>query len=372
MQILIIAFLFLTTFNCLITYFCSSSSLKVLEETRSFPKAINKIRAYDKYLLTTLTLITSAIYVVLSYFYFQDLLEVSDYFISLSVSLGFILSLLTTFFSRLCYCYACNILLKTKLNEYECFIENFFYLLRIFFPIFLISFVLPTIQVLPIANRYREILSVSFIVIYLVIWVLSSPGKTILTLNARKINNEKLLHLLNTLFSDNGIKNYELYYWDSSKSNEANAFISGFFKRYLFISSTLIETLDDRELMAIVLHEIGHVKNHHLKKILISKLALLSVLSLIIYYISIFRVFNVWVLFGLFFAFILVMGRNLKGMKKYEDQADLYVNKSGYGTELISALKKVSFEDNDVINKLDEFLSSHPDVSKRIDKLKKK
>lgn len=371
MQILIISFLFLTTLNCLVTYLCSSSSLKVLEETKSFPLAINKIRTYDKYLLTTLTLVTSAIYVVLSYFYFRDLLGISDYFISLSTCLGFLLALLTTFFSRLCYCYACNILLKTKLNEYECFIENFFYLLRIFFPIFLVSFIIPTIQVLPFENIYREVLSILFIIIYLIIWVFSSPGKTILTLNARKITNPDLLHLLNTLFKDNRIKKYELYYWDSSKSNESNAFISGFFKRYLFISSTLIETVNDRELMAIVLHEIGHVKNHHLKKILVSKLILLSVLSLIIYYISVFKTFNIWVLFALVFAFVLVMGRNLKGMKKYEDQADLYVNKAGYGDELISALKKVSFDDN-AINKLDEFLSSHPDVNKRIDKLNEK
>ena len=233
-QLLIISFLFLTTFNCLVTYFCSSNSLKELEETKSFPVAINKIRLYDKYLLTTLTLITSAFYVVISYFYFVDLLEVSDYFIALSTCMGFILSLFTTFFSRLCYCYACNILLKTKLNEYECFMENFFYLLRIFFPIFILSFVIPTIAVFPIENSYREMLSIGFIVTYLIIWVFSSPKKTILTLNAKKIKNERLLHLLNTLFKDNGIKKYALYFWDSSKSNEANAFISGFSKRYLF------------------------------------------------------------------------------------------------------------------------------------------
>lgn len=370
-QILIIAFLFLTTLNCLVTYFCSSSSLKVLEQTKSYPLAINKIRLYDKYLLTTLTLITSAIYVVLSYFYFVDLLKVSDYFIALSTCMGFILSLFTTFFSRLCYCYACNILLKTKLNEYECFMENFFYLLRIFFPIFIISFLIPTIHILPIESSYREAISIAFIAFYLLIWVFSSPKKTILTLNAKKIKNERLLHLLNTLFKDNGIKKYELYYWDSSKSNEANAFISGFNKRFLFVSSTLVEMVDERELIAIVLHEIGHVKNHHLKKILVSKLVLLSVLSLIIYYVSVFKVFNIWVLFALVFAFILIMGINLKGMKKYEDQADLYVNKAGYGEELISALKKVSYDDN-AINKLDEFLSSHPDVNNRIDKLNNK
>lgn len=367
-QILIIAFLFLTSINCLVTYLCSSSSLKELEETASFPKAINKIRVYDKYLLTILTLITSTIYVILSYLYFVDLLVVSDYFITLSVSMGFVLSLFTTFFSRLCYCYACNVLLKTKLSEYECFMENFFYLLRIFFPIFLISFVIPTIYVLPIKEQYRNLSVVLFIAIYLLIWVFSSPFKTILTLNARKMKNEELVALFDGLFKENEVKRYKLYYWDSSKSNEANALVSGFYTYYLFISSTLIESINKRELQAVVLHEIGHIKNHHFTKILVSKLVLLSVISIILYYTITSNKTNIWVLFGLVFAFILIMGMNLKGSKKYEDEADFYVNSKGFGLDLISALKKISFEDNS-INKLDEFFSSHPNVNKRIDRL---
>lgn len=371
-QILIISFLFLTTLNCLVTYLCSSASLKELEVTKSFPRAINKIRIYDKYLLTTLTLITSAIYLVLSYFYFYDMLKVSDYFICLTTSLGFVLTLMTTFFSRLCYCYACNVLLKTKLNEYECFMENFFYLLRIFFPIFLVSFVIPTVYVFPIDNLYREIIVITFIVIYLFIWLFSAPYKAKLILNAKPIYNDELYGLLTNLFDDNEIKKYKLYYWDSSKSNESNAFISGFFTKSLFVSSSLIEAVNQEELAAVVLHEIGHVKKRHLGKILISKCVLLLVISLIIYYVIIFKNINIWILFSLIFAFILVMGLNLKGMKRYEDQADLYVNEKGRGKELISALKKISFDEEHSINKLDEFLSSHPDIDKRIDKLNQK
>ena len=370
-HLLIISFLFLTSINCVVTYFCSSSALKELEKTKSFNKAINKIRVYDTYILITISLLTSAIYVVLSYFYFLESLEVSDYFITLSVSMGFILSLITTFFSRLCYCYVCNVLLKTQLNEYECFKENFFYLLRIFFPIFLVSFVISSIYLLPIKIISKKVISVLFIVVYLVLWVFSSPYKTIFTLNARKINNKVLKQALTKIFNDNEVKKYQLYYWDSSKTNEANALISGFFTRYLFVSTSLIESLNIEELQAVVLHEIGHVKNHHFTKILISKIALLGIFSFTIYYALVFDNVNIWLVFALTFIFILTMGINLKGSKRYEEEADLYVNEKGYGIHLISALKKVSFEDTS-ISKLDEFFSSHPDTNKRIEKLNNK
>ena len=115
-NLLIITFLFMTTLNCLVTYFCSSSSLNYLTKTQSYNKAITRIHMYDKYILTGLNLMTSILYVVVSYGYFYKLLEISDFFVALSVLVGFVLSIITTFFSRLCYCYVCNVLLKTTLN----------------------------------------------------------------------------------------------------------------------------------------------------------------------------------------------------------------------------------------------------------------
>lgn len=371
LQILIISFLFLTAINCLITYLCSTSSLKVFQKTKSYTKGINKIKIYDTFILTTLTLVTSGIYVVLSYFYFVSIFEISDYFLTLSICLGFVLSLITTFFSRLCYCYACNVLLKTKYKEYECFIENFFYLLRIFFPIFLISFVITTINILPISIFYRQISGTIFICLYLLIWLFSTPFKTIFSLNARKIKDKKLINDLSYLFSKHEIKRYKLYYWDSSISNDANAMAIGFFKHYLFISTSLIEMLDEEELKAVVLHEIGHIKHHHFIKILISKIALLIFMSAVVYFTLITKMIDIWLLFVGIFIFVISMGVNLKGSKGYEDDADLFVNKEGYGEQLISALKKISYQDS-VTNQLDEFFSSHPNVNSRIKKLKKK
>ena len=117
-ELLLISFLFLTSLNCLVTYICSSSCIKLASKKNDYLGAIKKLRKFDNYLLSTLLLVTAVIYVALMYFYFVSILEVSDYFIAFATIGGFIATLFTTFFSRLCYCYACNFILKTKLDEY--------------------------------------------------------------------------------------------------------------------------------------------------------------------------------------------------------------------------------------------------------------
>ena len=137
-EILIISFLFLTTINCLVTYFPCASLIKRAVKKNDYVGAIKRLRHLDEFFLSGLTMVTAVLYVGLSYYYFYTSLGVSDYFITLATVGGFILTLLTIFFSRLCYCYACNIILKTKLNGYECFMQNVFSLAKLFFPIFMI------------------------------------------------------------------------------------------------------------------------------------------------------------------------------------------------------------------------------------------
>ena len=68
LQILIISFLFLTAINCLVTYLCSTSSLKVFQKTKSYTKGINKIKIYDTFILTTLRLIINILLSIVSEF----------------------------------------------------------------------------------------------------------------------------------------------------------------------------------------------------------------------------------------------------------------------------------------------------------------
>ena len=92
-EILILSFLFLTTINCLITYFCANSAIKIASKKNDYSGAVKKLRIYDNYILNTLTLTTGIIYVALSYNYFLDTIKVSDYFITLATLGGFIFTL---------------------------------------------------------------------------------------------------------------------------------------------------------------------------------------------------------------------------------------------------------------------------------------
>lgn len=343
-ELLIIGFLFLTTINCLVTYLCSSSSIKKVSESNDYSKAITRLRNYDKYLLTTLTMITGVIYVALSYNYFVYSLVDSDYFITLATVGGFIFTLLTTFFSRLCYCYACNFILKTKLNEYECFMENMFSLVRIFFPIFVVSFIIPTIYVLPFSINVRHLLVALFLFCYVVIYVSMTTSFNILSLKARKLNKPKLIETISHLFDEHGIKKYKLYYWDSSRSNDSNSMVTGFFTVHFFISTSLIESINNKELEAVILHEIGHIKKNHIKSSIINQMLILFAISAFLLYALVSNVTSIYFLLAIMSVFIMIMGLEVKIGKKQEDEADLYVAKCGLGDELISALKKISYE----------------------------
>ena len=111
-----------------------------------------------------------------------------------------------------------------------------------------------------------------------------------------------------------------------------------------------------------------HLKKHHLSKLLLLRMSVLSMVATIVYYSFVYDHINTSLVFVLIFACVLIMGINLKGSRNFEDEADLFVNEKGYGKELISALKKLSYDELDV-NKFDQLFSDHPDIRSRINNL---
>lgn len=346
-ELIIISFLFLTAFNCIVTYIGSSSCIKRATKHGDYTGAIKRLRRYDRYIFTTLSMLSSVIYVALSYYYFVEILEVSDYFITFATMGGFILTLLTTFFSRLCYCYACNYILKTKLNEYECFMENAISLATMFYPIFIVSFIIPTIYILPYSMETRELMIAAFLVLFVILYVATTTTFHILSLGARRIRKGRVADVISSLFKEHGIKRYRIYYWDSSRSNESNAMVTGYSRVNFFISSSLVKSIDDKELEAVILHEIGHIKYKHNKKAVVNQTVYLFAIVAVLYYSIVSDVINLNLLLILIFLFILLMRISLSVSKKQEDQADLYVAKHGLGDSLISALRKISVDGDD-------------------------
>ena len=116
-ELLIISLFFVTSINCALTYFCCSKSLKIYEEDRALNKAVNKLRSLDQHVLSKINVVVSLFYFVMSYLFVNQFADSGNYLFFLSCVLSFSLTVVTTFVSRLCYCYTCNVLLDTKLNE---------------------------------------------------------------------------------------------------------------------------------------------------------------------------------------------------------------------------------------------------------------
>ncbi|ELP85847.1 caax prenyl protease ste24, putative [Entamoeba invadens IP1] len=169
----------------------------------------------------------------------------------------------------------------------------------------------------------------------------------------------------------------------SKKMKEGNAFFSGLFgKRDLVLFDNLTTSCNTEEIVAIVLHEVGHCKHRHLYK-------LLGVQSILIF--IVFKIIEIFLFkktlykdFGFdrtvyVFGFVVLnttlsplmeiisIGLNAV-MRKFEFQADRYAVDNGF-TCLDSALIKLSIMnksslvDDPIVSALE---NSHPTVEERV------
>lgn len=374
-ELLIISLFFVTAINCALTYFCCSKSLKIFEIDKSINKAVNKLRIFDQYILSKINLLISLFYFGVSYSFIDSLIETNNYIFFFSCILSFIFTLITTFFSRLCYCYTCNVLLETRLNEKECFIVNFKRLFTIYLPFIVISIVIPTLYLLEVSSFYKNIFSIVTLIFILIIWVVLTPKIMVLVYNAKKIEgNTMLKYRLDLLMKGHEIKKYKLYYWDTSRSKESNAMVSGISTYHLFISSTLIEDITLPELETVITHEIGHIKNRHLIKMMIGKVFIIGLLIFMVIapYLFKFNDFNK-VLFYIITALVSVLAILISGNveRRYENEADIYAACYNDPELFESALRKIIKYEEESVNKVDEMFQSHPDVRDRIERIKK-
>lgn len=373
-ELLVISLFFVTAINCALTYFCCTKSLKILEVDKSISKAVNKLRIFDQYILSKINMVVALFYFGISYMFVEQFIPGNGYVFCLSCLLSFILTLITTFVSRLCYCYTCNVLLETKLNEFECLMVNFKSLINIYMPFFVISLVVPSIYLLPLSSVIKNIICIVSLTVVLIIWVALTPKIMILNNNAKKIKkNSMLRYRLEQLFEAHGVKRYELYYWDTSRSKESNAMVSGIRKYHLFVSSNLIDEVTLPELETVVTHEIGHIKSKHLIKMMIGKLFIILSIVLMIFtpFIFEFNPFNRVLFYILMILLVCLEFVISVGVERnYENEADAYAACYNDPDLFASALRKITKYEEESTNKLDELFQSHPDIKDRIENVK--
>ena len=207
--------------------------------------------------------------------------------------------------------------------------------------------------------------------------------------------DEALKTRIETLLDRCGFRAQGLYVMDGSKrSSHGNAYFTGFgrSKRIVFFD-TLIERLSPPEIEAVLAHELGHFKRHHILKLVVSRFAVaLLVLAALGWVID-----KPWFYEGvgisavgggalphigvsliLFFLLLPVFTFPLTPLasvlsRKHEFEADAYAAEQTRASDLISALVKL-YRDNASTLTPDPLHSmiydSHPPAAIRIAHLK--
>jgi len=230
--------------------------------------------------------------------------------------------------------------------------------------------------------RYAIPPIVSFIIIGIM-----APYILILTSKSTSVNDPEIEDVISEIMNSCGKKNLKVYKYPSKKQKDANAVVIDDSKGKILVSDYLIENLTKEEFKAVILHEIAHVENRHLKKMAKTKLLptkfkysafLLGVGSLIAYpmFPQFSTVLDILGILGLIMMILVLIDGFLVSFvisfqtsRKHEKEADEYVIKSGIQPQVfISALQKIYYLSDapKALGKLEEKFSTHPSLEKRI------
>ncbi len=189
--------------------------------------------------------------------------------------------------------------------------------------------------------------------------------------------------------SKTGFNLRQIFVIDGSKrSTKANAYFSGFGKeKRVTLYDTLINDLEEEEIVAVLAHEVGHYKKHH---ILINLGLSLLLTALTLYLLSLFIAnpafsYAIGVTTPSFHAALISFGilyspiSEVTGLimnilsRKFEFQADNYAKTTYNGDPLISSLKKLSKNSLSNLNPHPAYVFlhySHPPLISRIQNLR--
>jgi STE24 endopeptidase len=175
----------------------------------------------------------------------------------------------------------------------------------------------------------------------------------------------------------------------SKRSTKANAYFSGFgSEKRVTLYDTLINDLEDEEIVAVLAHEVGHYKKKH---IIINLLASIVTTGFTLWVLSVFvgnpllsealevsePSFHIGLIaFGILFTPISEITGLLMNFlsRKFEYQADNYAKTTYAGAPLISALKKLSRNSLSNLTPHPAYVFahySHPTLLQRFRNLKK-
>ena len=154
-----------------------------------------------------------------------------------------------------------------------------------------------------------------------------------------------------------------------------NAMIVGLFKPFrLYVFKGMLASMNHREIMGIIAHEVGHIKRGHLRiRILLGALGLSLAFTAAILVV---RLDNAFLMeYTLIILVCIILGYLYRSflallLQRQEFEADAYAFEVGQGEALKNALKKLKRGQPQIHNRYYHKLSAtHPDTEERIKRL---
>lgn len=194
-------------------------------------------------------------------------------------------------------------------------------------------------------------------------------------MDCKLCTNEKLKRIV----EKNKMEGYRIYEYDGKSRKTANAMVDSFFGiGNIYFSDYLLEHLEEDEIEAIYLHEIGHIKKHHItirNVLLMMCMPFMYCVGVVMDEVEKYHSINIPL--GILICSVIMIGYMiflyLYISRKQEYVADYYAAVHVNNSEtLCTALKKLT-QLNDVLGSSSskDMLKTHPAVDKRIEKIKK-
>jgi len=170
----------------------------------------------------------------------------------------------------------------------------------------------------------------------------------------RSMPKDSRRHLLEAVCRARKLEYRDILLWDIGEGKFLNAGIMGISKhfRYILFSRKLLASMSDEELIAVLGHEIGHSKKHHIALNIVISFGFLSFFMLlsqvtltIMSRLQMSEGTIVFAMFGLTIGGILFYWRIIFGYisRQFERQADLYgVETVGSTAPMIAALERLA------------------------------
>lgn len=207
-----------------------------------------------------------------------------------------------------------------------------------------------------------------FLVLYSFILTIIAPMLVTFLWDCNQFSDDHLKNRILSFCQEQKVKFRKILFWNALNKGLATAGVIGVFPlfRYLLITPRLSGILNEEEMMAVVSHEVGHVKKKHMQiYLLFFMVFLISSSTLINKILQSFREYihlhfqttnggeNLWmniIEVVIFFMVFILYFRFVFGyyMRNFERQADLYCFSSGINPDhLISSFKKLGVEVGD-------------------------